>query len=213
LATGGASSRALAVSASTSQRLAGLGPLMLFNPWQHPLMPVARRSRVAKVWNAMVQLPKGRRPGAAPVVGEYAAPIPAVAFDTPRALLRNQSLSAIEPVCGTPKRKLEMAIRDLRPQTADPGHETGNIGARDSRPSAKPREGRRFSHTWKPRRSARVLHRNRFQCLGHQQRHRCRNADGRPDSWPIEPLGKPLRTRPAEPQTGSLERSVSCSWR
>jgi hypothetical protein len=29
----------------------------------------------------------------------------------------------------------KMATRDLRPKTVDPGHETGNIGARDSRPS------------------------------------------------------------------------------
>jgi hypothetical protein len=53
-----------------------------------------------------------------------------------RVEVSNQSLSAIEPVCGTQNGNWKMATRDLRPKTADPGHETGSIGVRDSRTSA-----------------------------------------------------------------------------
>jgi hypothetical protein len=61
---------------------------------------------------------------------------PAVAFDTPRALLRTSLCQLSNRSAARQNGNWKMATRDLRPKTADPGHETGNIGARDSRPSA-----------------------------------------------------------------------------
>jgi hypothetical protein len=59
-----------------------------------------------------------------------------VAFDTPRALLRTSLCQLSNPCAARLNGNWKMATRDLRPKTADPAHETGNIGARDSRASA-----------------------------------------------------------------------------
>jgi hypothetical protein len=72
----------------------------------------------------------------------------------PKSASANQSLSAIEPVCGTPNGNWKMATRDLRPKTRRSTARDPVILAPETRGlQPKPWEGRRFSHTWKPRRS------------------------------------------------------------